>query len=189
LFEYIHRPDEACGEGVQARKKKTLKMSTGYIFMFTGLLSFAAMGIVHKLGDRYHGSALNIALFTMGSSCILSLIYAAISHPGPMSPFHPIVALVALPFGVAAGSGLWVFQKGLRYGHIATSWLLVNLSAGVPTVLSTVIYHEPLGWKKLGILLLIAVSLVLLWWDRKHTGVNSPDSAPIPVFDSGKQAK
>jgi drug/metabolite transporter (DMT)-like permease len=165
-------------------------MSTGYIFMFTGLLSFAAMGIVHKLGDRCHGSALNIALFTMGSSCILSLIYAVISHPGPtMSPFHPVVALVALPFGVAAGSGLWVFQKGLRYGHIATSWLLVNLSAGIPTVLSTVIYHEPLSWKKLGILLLIAVSLVLLWWDRKHAETKSPASVPVPVFESGKQKK
>ena len=44
--------------------------------------------------------------------------------------------------GVAA-IALWLFQRGLRYGRIATSWLLINLSSAVPTALSVIVYHEP----------------------------------------------
>ena len=43
-------------------------MPAGYWFMLFGLLSFAAMGIIHKLGDRYGCNPLHIALFTMATS-------------------------------------------------------------------------------------------------------------------------
>ncbi len=131
-------------------------------------MSFAAMGVIHKIGDRYTCSALNIALFTMATSCVLSLIYAAVSQPASLSSWHLSVPLIALPFGVSAAAALWLFQRGLRYGRIATSWLLINLSAAVPTALSVVVYHEPLSLRKMGIMLLIVISLVLLWWDRKQ---------------------
>jgi hypothetical protein len=29
-------------------------MATAYLFVLLGLLSFAAMGIIHKIGDRCH---------------------------------------------------------------------------------------------------------------------------------------
>jgi len=143
-------------------------MPDGYWFMLVGLVSFAAMGVIHKLGDRYSCSALNISLFTMATSCVLSLVYAAISQPASLSSWHPRVPLIALPFGASAAAALWLFQHGLRYGRIATSWLLINLSAAVPTGLSVLVYHEPLSLRKLGVLLLIVISLLLLWWDRKQ---------------------
>jgi hypothetical protein len=49
-------------------------MPTGYWFMLAGLFSFAAMGMIHKLGDRQKCDALNIALCTMATSCVFSSV-------------------------------------------------------------------------------------------------------------------
>ena len=143
-------------------------MPVGYWFMLVGLLSFAAMGIIHKLGDRHSCDALHIALFTMATSCALSFLNAAISQRASLASWNSTIVLIALPFGASAAAALWLFQRGLRYGRIATSWLLINLSAAVPTVLSVVVYREPLNPRKIIVLLLIVVSLVLIWWDRKE---------------------
>ena len=45
---------------------------------------------------------------------------------------------------------------------------MINLSAAIPTVLSVVVYHEPMKPRKIGVLLLVVASLMLLWWDRKQ---------------------
>ena len=157
-------------------------MPTGYWFMLGGLVSFAAMGVIHKLGDRQKCNALNIALFTMATSCVFSFIVTAISQKASLSSWNFSVPLIAMPFGAAAAVALWLFQRGLRYGRIATSWLMINLSAGVPTVLSVVVYHESLSLRKILVLLLIALSLGLLWWDRKQDmdKARSPDMLPVP---------
>jgi drug/metabolite transporter (DMT)-like permease len=143
-------------------------MPIGYWFMVVALFSFAAMGIVHKIGDRYACSPLHIALFTMAISSLLSLINVGVAQRASLVSWKTAVPLIALPFGACAASALWLFQRGLRYGRIATSWLLINLSAAIPTVLSVVVYHERLSPRKVSVLLLIAASLVLLWWDRKQ---------------------
>ena len=142
-------------------------MTNPYLYALIALFSLAAMGIIHKLGDRYKTEPLPIALYAMIAAGVLSSIRAVATHTLALHPAPPRILLVALPFGASAALGLWLFQKGLRYGHIATSWLMDNLSAGIPTVLSIVFYHEQLGWKKASILLLIVVSLLLLWWDRR----------------------
>src|SRR5258708_36916707 len=143
-------------------------MRAGYWFMFFGLLSFAAVGIIHKLGDRYACDALHIALFTMATSCVLSFLNAALWQRESLLSWNAGVVLIALPFGASAAIALWLFQRGLRYGRIATSWLLINLSSAVPTALSVIVYHEPLTLKKAIVLGLIVTSLLLLCWDRKH---------------------
>ena len=79
-------------------------------------------------------------------------------------------------FGIFAALALWIFQKGLRFGRIATSWLLINLSSALPTVLSVVIYHEPLGLRKALVLALVVASLLLLWWDRKQQLATAPEA-------------
>jgi uncharacterized membrane protein len=142
-------------------------MTNPYLFALIALFSLAAMGIIHKIGDRCKTEPLALSLYAMIAAGVLSGIRAMGTHTLTLHPPPPRILLVALPFGAAAALGLWLFQKGLRYGHIATSWLLVNLSAGIPTVLSIVFYHEELGWKRASVLLLIVVSLLLLWWDRR----------------------
>ncbi len=142
-------------------------MSVAYLLMGAGLASFASMGIVHKLGDRSGAQPLGISLFAMGTASLVSLTYALIFQGATISTIPKAIILLALPFGVSAALGLWLFQRGLRYGHIATSWLLINLSSGIPTVLSVVFYRESLNLRKILVLLLVIASLLLLWWDRR----------------------
>ena len=151
-------------------------MTTSYLFMAIGLLSFAAMGVIHKLGDRCGARPLPIALYALVTAGLLSAVRVWWTHSLSTNSLPPRILLVALPFGASAGIALWFFQRGLRHGSIATSWLLINLSAGVPTVLSIVFYREPVGWKKALVLVLVVVSLLLLWWDRRARD-EQPDTA------------
>jgi drug/metabolite transporter (DMT)-like permease len=143
-------------------------MPVGYWFTLVALFSFGAMGIVHKIGDRRACNPMHIALSTMATAFVLSIAYAAVSQRASLHSLKTAVPLIALPFGASAAAALWIFQRGLRYGRIATSWLLINLSAAIPTVLSVVIYHEPMSARKASILLLIVISVLLLWWDRRQ---------------------
>ena len=74
---------------------------------------------------------------------------------------------IAVPFGMCAALGGIALQIGIRYGKISTSWLVINLSAAIPTVGSVVLYHEPVSLRKALVLLLIAVSMLLLWKEKK----------------------
>ena len=55
----------------------------------------------------------------------------------------------------------------VRHGDIATSWLAINLSSGLPTIASILIYHEPVGLQRAVALCLIPVSMALLWKDKR----------------------
>ena len=132
-------------------------MLAAYLLMATGLVSFAGMGIVHKLGDRHGAQPLGIALFAMITASAVSFLYTIFFQSTAIRTMPPRAMLLAVPFGASAAIGLWLFQRGLRYGHIATSWL----------VLSIFFYREPLNLKKLFVFLLVVASLLLLWWDRR----------------------
>jgi drug/metabolite transporter (DMT)-like permease len=156
-------------------------MPAGYWYVVFGLVSFACMGIVHKMGDRWSASPLHISIIAMITASGLSFV-VALGSAGHAATHIPLrIPLIALPFGACAGAGLWSFQSGLRYGRIATSWLLINLSAAVPTVLSICIYHETLSRRKVAILALIVTSLFLLWWDRKQDRARSTAAAAVLV--------
>jgi drug/metabolite transporter (DMT)-like permease len=148
-------------------------MFNAYLFMALGLLSFASMGICHKLADRYHCDPLNVTVYAMCAAFVYSVVYNVIFRADSLISIPMKVVLLAVPFGVCASAAFWFFQRGLRYGKIATSWLLINLSAAVPTVLSIVIYHEPINKRKVAVLILIIISLLLLWKDRQQDEVKS----------------
>lgn len=148
-------------------------MTIGLWFVLLSLLSFAGMGVLHKLGDRLECNSLYISLFTMGSSCLITTTMTMLRGGADLASTPTQVMLVALPFGISAAVALWIFQKGLRFGRIATSWLLINLSSAVPTILSVLIYHEPLSIRKMLVLVLVVASLLLLWWDRRQQLANA----------------
>jgi drug/metabolite transporter (DMT)-like permease len=81
-------------------------------------------------------------------------------------PPKPII-WTALLFGISAVSAIWVFQHGIHYGKIATSWTILNLSAAIPAVLSTMIYKERMSPIKLIILMAIVLAILLLYKDMK----------------------
>jgi EamA domain-containing membrane protein RarD len=141
-------------------------MATGQIYLLLGLLSFSMLGVLHKVADvkESRPSAINALLFS--SSLLFVFLFVLFGTPtGPAVPLR--VAALGVPFGIAASVAILSFQAGLKHGDIATSWLAINLSAGIPTVGSILIYDEPVGLGKALALGLIPVSMFLLWKDKK----------------------
>jgi hypothetical protein len=127
--------DATTTASVHARTHGLDPLSAGYWFMIAALLSFAGMGIAHKLGESLRCQAMGIALVTMLTGCAVSLLRTVVGRGPALSAVPAHVALLAVPFGVSAALAIFLFQKGLRYGRIVTSWLLINLSSAVPTLL------------------------------------------------------
>lgn len=140
-------------------------MSEGYLYTLLGLLGFSALGVFHKLADtlQCRPSSVNAMLYGW------SLVFLAITIVMRGGDWHTPagVATLALPFGVSASIAILAFQSGIRHGDIATSWLAINLSSGLPTVASILIYHEPVGLKRAIALSLIPLSMALLWKDKR----------------------
>src|SRR5262245_9193887 len=132
-------------------------MYAAYIFMLLGLLSFAVMGVFHKLADVFHCDPLRLTLLTMGFAAIFATGTAVVFNQTPLTGIPSKVILIAIPFGVATAAAFWFFQRGLRFGKIATSWLVINLSSATPTVLSILVYREPVNARKLLVLLLVFI--------------------------------
>ena len=142
-------------------------MTVGQIFMLLGLLSFGMLGILHKLADVKKGRPPAINALLAVSSLVMVFGFVLFGTVG--GPVVPrVVALVAIPFGISASVAILAFQAGVKHGHIATSWLAINLSAGIPTVASILIYDEPVSTAKALALALIPVSMFLLWQDKKQ---------------------
>ncbi len=140
-------------------------MTQGYLYTLLALVSFGALGVFHKLADTFHARPSSINALLYAWSLLFAAITLAIKPGGWGAPGG--VATLAIPFGVSASIAILAFQAGIRHGDIATSWLAINLSSGVPTVASILIYHEPVGWKRALALCVIPVSMGLLWKDKR----------------------
>ena len=141
-------------------------MPIGHFYMMLALLGFSLLGVLHKVADvrQSRPAAINALLFTW--SLLLVFFYAVFgTTTGPTAPAR--VVTIAFPFGVAASVAILAFQAGVKHGSIATSWLAINLSAGIPTVASILIYKEPVSAGKAVALALIPVSMFLLWKDKQ----------------------
>lgn len=134
--------------------------------MFGSLLAFSMMGVLHKLAEvsRCRPRMINVLLFTW--STLFVCAYVAIA-PGAGLHIPAKVAIIALPSGLGAAVAILSFQTGIQYGKIATSWLIINLSTGLPTVASIWLYHEKVDARKLIALACMLASMLLLWKDKK----------------------
>jgi len=155
-------------------------MKSGYLYTLLGLLSFSSLGVLHKVADvkQCRPAAVNALIY--GWSLLFSVLTVMlIKDSTPSAPAS--VISIAVPFGVAASIAILAFQAGIRHGDIATSWLAINLSAGIPTIASILIYNEPLSFQKTIALLLIPVSMTLLFIDKRHADRRREQSEPNAV--------
>ena len=144
---------------------------SGNIYLLLAVLSFSGIGIVAKLADVKNSRPSAINLLVYLSSFLFLVAVGALFGRHTGAPHF--VKLLAIPFGISSALAILALQTSLRYGNISTSWLAINLSAGIPTLGSILLYHEQLNLRKACSLLLIVVALVLLWKDKKMEGVRS----------------
>jgi drug/metabolite transporter (DMT)-like permease len=138
-----------------------------YVLAVLAMMSMGIGGILMKVADRKHCTPLNLTVMLFASAAIMMALNVALFKQAHFVP-PKIVIGIAIPFGISAAAAVWVFLHGIRFGKIATSWAIINLSAAVPTIASTLIYKERLGVGKLVALSLIVLAIVLLWKDMKE---------------------
>ena len=118
-------------------------MTEGYFYTLLALVGFGALGVFHKLADTFQCRPSSINALLYGWSLVFVAIALAVKPAGWDAPRS--IPGLAIPFGVSASIAILAFQAGIRHGDIATSWLAINLSSGIPTMASILIYHEPVG--------------------------------------------
>lgn len=137
----------------------------GCLFLVLAVISFTMLGILHKIADfqKCRPSAINAYLFLWAW-----ILTSAYTFSFRSSLFIPRVAIaVAVSCGLCASVAILAFQTGIRFGKISTSWLVINLSTAVPTVLSILFYREHVGPRRGLALFTIALSLLFLWKDKQ----------------------
>ncbi len=138
---------------------------SGYSFLALAVLCFCGLGLLHKVADfqKCRPSAINAYLFFW--AWLFMTIYtlslgSSLKAPGGVTG-------VAIFCGLCASVAILTFQIGVRFGNISTSWLIINLSTAVPTLLSIVIYREEVGLRRGIALIAIVLSLIFLWKDKQ----------------------
>lgn len=129
------------------------------------MTAYAVLGLLHKQADRKgcRPQQINLLLFAW------SAIFAAVSllfRSENLSVPHNVWA-IAIPSGACAATAILLFQIGVRYGKIAASWLIVNLSAAIPILVSVLLYREKVGMKQALALIAMLACLIFLWLERR----------------------
>lgn len=138
-----------------------------YAFLMLAVVALGLLGVLHKVAD-FRGcrpEAINLFLFLGAASLMWIAVFLRLGTDVGL----PLVLVgVGAACGLLASLAILNFQRGVRYGKISTSWLIINLSTALPTILSLIIYHERLSPRRTFGLLLAVVALVVLWLDRRR---------------------
>jgi drug/metabolite transporter (DMT)-like permease len=142
-------------------------MAIAYVFLIMAAASLGMLGVMHKVADhrRCRPEAINLFLF-LGAAIVMAVITLWRLGPAKAFVIPSVACLTATACGFLASLAILSFQHGVRFGKISTSWLIINLSAALPTVLSIVIYREAVSVRRALGLALAVVALLILWLER-----------------------
>ena len=138
-----------------------------YGFLFLAVASLGMLGVLHKVADhtRCRPEAINLFIF-LGGTAVMSILSFWRSEAANVADIPAIAWVTAAVCGFLASLAIWSFQHGVRYGKISTSWLVINLSMAIPTVLSIMVYREVITIRRAIGLLLAVATLIILWRER-----------------------
>ena len=137
----------------------------GLIFCCLGALAFGLLACVSKVAEQRNcgASALVVSLFgwaTLAMFARTSSLASGFKVPLKVIP-------VAVGFGICAAVAYFAFQTSIKIGKITVGWLMMNLSAGVPAVVSIWVYRERLTPLKIVAFGLGVVSIFCLFWGQR----------------------
>jgi ABC-type polysaccharide/polyol phosphate export permease len=101
-------------------------MHIGHLFLLLALLSFAAMGIFHKLADKYRCNPLHITMFCMLFALTVNLANVLI-RTAPTTSFPTRIFWLAIPFGLCA-SAINTYYRDARHAMPFILQLIMYLS-------------------------------------------------------------
>lgn len=147
-------------------------------FLLLAVISLGTMGVTHKVADHRgcRPEGVNFVLFLGAGVVMLGVTFWRL---GPrILEIAPVAVLTAMTCGFLSSVAILSFQHGVRFGKISTSWLIMNLSTALPTVLSVLIYGEAVSARRALGLFLAVVALFILWLERKRE--ESAGSLAVP---------
>jgi drug/metabolite transporter (DMT)-like permease len=136
-------------------------MKAGLLMCILAAISFGLLACVAKLAERRqcNPSALVVWLFAWAA---LIMLGESLFHAGGTHMTWQIIVL-GVAFGICAGLATFAFQLSIEVGKVTVGWLFMNLSAGVPALVSIWLYHEKLTPLKSIAFCLALVSLLCLY--------------------------
>jgi len=133
-------------------------------FCFLGAISFGLLGSVLKAAERRKANAAGLVVSAYAWPALLMLARTLFLQPSGHVPTK--VYVIAVIFGICAAVASLAFQVSISIGKVTVGWLMMNLSAGVPVVVSVWMYHENLTLLKVVALGLVLVSIFFLFWGQ-----------------------
>ena len=137
----------------------------GLLFCFLGALSFGLLACVAKEAERRNSNASGFVVSSFAWGALMMLFRSILLKSGPHIPSKAVAVAVAC--GVCAAVGFLAFQTSIRIGKVTIAWLMMNLSAGVPALVSVWKYHEKLTTLKVVAFALVLLSIFFMFWGQK----------------------
>lgn len=137
----------------------------GILFCFLSALAFGLLACVSKVAEQRNcaASALVVSLFGWATLAM----FARTSSVGSGFKVPLKIIPIAVGFGICASVAYFAFQTSIKIGKVTVGWLMMNLSAGVPAVVSIWVYREKLTPLKIVAFGLGLVSILCLFWGQR----------------------
>lgn len=150
-----------------------------YGFLALAVASLGMLGVLHKVADHRgcRPEGINMFIFLGGAMTMTALLLWN-SGTDAILNVPAAACIVGAVCGLLASLAILAFQHGVGYGKISTSWLIINLSMVLPTLLSIIVYREVITLRRaIGLLLAIA-TLLILWREQVQEEATGKDVAP-----------
>jgi drug/metabolite transporter (DMT)-like permease len=134
------------------------------MFCFLGAVSFGLLGTALKAAERRKANAAGLVVSAYAWPALIMLVRTLLL--ASRDPVSAKVYVIAVIFGICAAVASLAFQVSISMGKVTVGWLMMNLSGGVPVVVSVWMYHEKLTTLKVAALLLVLVSVFFLSWGQ-----------------------
>jgi drug/metabolite transporter (DMT)-like permease len=140
-------------------------MNTGIIFCLLGALSFGLLGCASKGAERRNCQTAAFIVMVYVWALLVMLIRTV---AGPTHISLPLKAVaVAIGCGACSAIAYYAFQFSIGFGKVAVGWLMMNVSAAIPAIVSLFVYGEKLTRLKIFAFGLAAVSLGFIYLGRR----------------------
>ena len=140
-------------------------MNLGVLFCILGALSFGLLGSVSKMAERRGCNSSAVVAWLLGWAALFMLGRSLTLSPRVHVTWH-VIAL-GLGFGLCAAIATYAFQRSIEVGKVTVGWLFMNLSAGIPALVSMRMYDEKLTLLKSIAFCLALISLFCLFYGNR----------------------
>jgi drug/metabolite transporter (DMT)-like permease len=136
-------------------------MNSGILLCVCGALSFGLLACASKVAERKNSNSAALVGWVFGWAT-LAMLGRSLMTAGQAHVTMPVVA-IAMVFGVCAAVAYFAFQLSIAVGRVTVGWLMMNLSAGIPAIVSILLYGEKVTLLKSVAFALALVALACLF--------------------------